>query len=173
MFAALAMAVGLALDTSAVTAARALAGRRSLALPWLFGACHAAMATLGWALGRQATAVIRDWDRWIAAGILFGLAARMFTAPPPEEAAPADRPWEIAVLAIATSVDALAAGLAIDALGVSPPIAIALIAGVCVALSTTATLVGAWAGRRLGRNLDRIGGVLLVLVAVRIVVAHS
>jgi putative Mn2+ efflux pump MntP len=175
LLAAIGLAVGLALDTAAVTASRAVAGRRSFALPWLFGAFHGGMAAIGWMVGRQASAIIQDWDHWIAAGLLAFIGVRMIAARPAPAAMAAreDRLWEILVLAVATSVDAAAAGLAIDTLGVAPALAIGLIAGVCVLLSTVAIPVGAWIGRRADRPMDRIGGVILLAIAVHVVVSHT
>ena len=174
--AALGLSVGLALDTAAVAAARAIGGRSGLALPWLFGATHAAMAALGWIVGREAVAAFAAWDHWIAFALLVFIGARMIVAPPPNvETAGADdgARWEVAVLALATSIDALAAGLAIDAIGVPPALSIGLIGGVCVVVSTAAVLVGRLASGLAGKHLSRIGGVVLILVAVRVVVLHT
>jgi len=172
---ALAMAIGLALDTAAVTASRAVAGRRSYTLPWLFGAFHGGMAAIGWAVGHQASQLVQAWDHWIAAGLLAVVGVRMLAAKPAANDAHAreDRAWEILVLSVATSVDALAAGLAIDALGGSAIFAIGLIAGVCVALSTAAIPLGNWIGRRAGTPMDRIGGVILLVLAMRVIISHT
>jgi manganese efflux pump family protein len=173
--AALGLAVGLALDTAAVAAARAVAGRSGLALPWLFGAAHALMATIGWLVGRQAVTAFAQWDHWIAFVLLVVLGGRMIVAPlrPPDDETPAESRWELAVLAVATSIDALAAGLAIDAVGAPPAVVIALIGSVCVAVATAAVLLGRWATRLAGRRLSRIGGIVLIAVAVRIVILHT
>jgi putative Mn2+ efflux pump MntP len=173
--ATLALAIGLALDTAVVAAARAAGGRSGLALPWLFGVAHAGMAAAGWMLGRQAVDALSTWDHWIAFVVLVVLGVRMVVAPlrPTAAAPPAEGPWELVVLALATSIDALAAGLAIDVLGVAPVIAIALIGGVCVVLSTCASLLGRWAARIAGGQLSRVGGLVLIAVAIRIVVLHT
>lgn len=172
---ALGLAVGLALDTAAVAAARAVAGRSGFALPWLFGAAHALMATIGWLAGRHAVVAVAQWDHWIAFVLLVALGGRMILAPlrPPGDETPAESRWELAVLAVATSIDALAAGLAIDTIGAPPAVVIALIGGVCVVVATAAVLLGRWATRLAGRRLSRIGGIVLIAVAIRIVILHA
>jgi putative Mn2+ efflux pump MntP len=170
--AAAGLAVGLALDTAAVSAARAFAGRRSMSLPWLFGAFHAAMATLGWFVGHHASALLRASDHWIAAALLGYIGARMVFSPLRGGAVASTSHGETLLLAVATSIDAAAAGLAIDLLGVAPAVTIGLIGAICVAMSSLAMAFGRWIGARVGRDLDRAGGVLLWIVAIRTLVVH-
>jgi putative Mn2+ efflux pump MntP len=173
--AAFGLAIGLALDTAVVAAARSIAGRDGLGLPWLFGLAHGVMATIGWLLGRGASPSLSDWDHWVAFGLLIAVGTRMIVLAfrPLDAAPPAERGWELAAVVIATSLDALAAGFAIDALAIPPLVAIAMIAAVCVATSTVAVLVGRVAGRFAGRPLEAVGGIVLIAVAIRVVVLHT
>jgi putative Mn2+ efflux pump MntP len=171
---ALALALGIAVDGAVVVASRALAGRRSRSLPWLFGASHAVMATLGWAIGRRASVWIQEWDHWVAFALLTLIGGRMIVAPDGREDAPsADGGWEVFGLCVATSIDAAAGGVTIDALGIAPALTIGLITCICTALSMTALAVGERVGVHAGRNLSRVGGLVLVVIAIRVVVQHT
>src|SRR6185295_16234623 len=94
MWSAIALALGLAMDATAVSAARGLAARRwrdALLLPLLFGGFQAGMAALGWLAGKMLV------DAWRGRGA--GVAPEPTTIP-------------LALgLALATSIDAAAAGI--------------------------------------------------------------
>src|SRR2546428_5733971 len=80
MWRAVALSFGLAMDATAVSAARGLAGhhRRELALlPLVFGGFQAAMASLGWVGGAWAGTYIAAWDYWVAFGLLAVIGGKM------------------------------------------------------------------------------------------------
>jgi putative Mn2+ efflux pump MntP len=185
MWSAIALAFGLAMDATAVSAARGLTGRRSelAVLPVLFGGFQAGMAALGWLAGRWAGAYIARWDHWIAFVLLTGIGGKMLRdgwregrrgrgdgAPPT-----AKREHSIVVyiaLALATSIDAAAAGLTLPLVPVAPWIALALIGGVTAACSAAGFTAGRFAGERLGARLTMLGGVVLIAIAVELLVQH-
>jgi putative Mn2+ efflux pump MntP len=72
VIAAVVLAFGLAMDATAVAAARGLVRKRGelVALPLLFGAFQAGMASLGWALGAWGGPYVEQWDHWFAFGLL-------------------------------------------------------------------------------------------------------
>lgn len=185
MIAAAVLAVALAIDAAA---AAAVCGLRSpyvraadaLRVATLTGAFQAAMAALGWVGGRALGDAFARWDHWIAFGLLaaFGLktilGALRDGAPDDGGAAPADvfgwRP--LVVLAFATSIDALAAGVTLPLLASPPPAAIALIGGVTFALVLVAVHAGRAIATRAGRGLEVLGGVALIAIGVKILVEH-
>ncbi|HEY0476611.1 MAG TPA: manganese efflux pump MntP family protein [Kofleriaceae bacterium] len=184
MWSAIALAFGLAMDAAAVSAARALGAQRArelVILPLLFGGFQAGMAALGWLAGRWAGTYIAAWDHWVAFGLLVAIGGKMLVdawrsrrrgsdddagrAPPP--------PATIALylgLAIATSIDAAAAGLTLPLVPVAPWIALALIGGITAACSATGYLAGRFAGRRLGAGLEILGGLVLIGIGIQILV---
>ena len=179
----LALAVGLAMDATAVAAARGLAvsrirARHVVLVAGLFGGFQALMPLVGWTVGRRLGPLVEAWDHWIAFVLLGGIGARMlweaWAATPDAARAEAELfgVRVMLVLAVATSIDALAVGVTLPML--DAPLALSLVTiGV-----TTAVLsgLGLYAGRRfgalLGRRLDVLGGVVLIGLGVKILVEH-
>ncbi len=179
------IAVGLAMDATAVAAARGLAAGRvrlrdALGLALLFGAFQAGMPAIGWLIGVRAGGALAAWDHWVAFVILAGLGAKMLIdawrvrepAAPDAKAGQAFRLTLLVPLAIATSIDALAAGFTLPLLDAPFALSIATI-GVVTALLC---LAGVYAGRRLGaglgRRLDAAGGVALIALGTKILIEH-
>ncbi len=175
---ALILALALAMDATAVAAARGVAGARRdvIALAIAFGAFQARMAALGLALGRTAARAIAGWDHWVAFALLVAIGGKMIVEavrarPLDDAAAPARLAIRtVLVLAIATSIDALAAGVTLPVLGAPAPIAIALIGAASFVLSLVGGLAGARIGARGGKALEIAGGLALVAIGVRAVI---
>src|ERR1700759_4600939 len=80
MWSAIALAFGLAMDATAVSAARGLAAQRPrelVLLPLLFGGFQSGMAALGWLAGRWARPDIASRDHWVACGLLVAIGGKM------------------------------------------------------------------------------------------------
>jgi len=177
---ALVLSVGLAMDATAVAAARAVAGlpRRSLlVLAGAFGVAQAAMAAGGWLLGASAERFISRWDHWIAFGLLLLIGGKMLVeAFRDQDAAPAARDRlgarTVLILAIATSIDALAAGVTLPTLAAPPAVSLALIGVATFVLSGVGGLLGARLGKHLGRKLEIAGGLALIGIGVKTLVDH-
>lgn len=178
MFEAFALGFGLAMDAAAVSAARAVARRRgeAVVLPALFGGFQAGMAALGWLLGRAGAGAVERWDHWIAFVLLVGIGGKMLVEAlrggddDEEERAPGVAMY--LALAIATSIDAAAAGLTLPLVPVSPWIALVVIGGVTAACSAVAYALGHRLGAKLGKPLEVAGGLVLIGIGVRILIAH-
>jgi putative Mn2+ efflux pump MntP len=187
MWSAIALAFGLAMDATAVSAARGLAGRRQelVVLPLLFGGFQAGMSALGWLAGRWAGAYIDRWDHWVAFGLLTAIGGKMLLDAWRDGRRPARRPGReddaerapppptIALylgLALATSIDAAAAGLTLPLVPVAPWIALALIGAITAACSAAGYLAGRVVGERLGARLAALGGVVLIVIGVKMLV---
>lgn len=176
MLAALALAFGLAMDATAVCAARALgvhARRELLILPLLFGAFQAGMAALGWLGGNWARAYIAEWDHWIAGGLLIAIGLHMFVEAYKHDEETELRPGTALLylgLAVATSIDAAAAGLTLTMIPVAPGIVLALIGGVTVACCAVGYAAGRALGERFGPKLGFIGGLVLAGIGIDILI---
>jgi manganese efflux pump family protein len=182
MWSAIALAFGLAMDATAVSAARGLGARRPrelVVLPLLFGGFQAGMSALGWLAGRWAGEYIARWDHWVAFGLLTVIGGKMLldawragrgAAGDAERAPP---PATIAVylgLALATSIDAAAAGLTLPLVPVAPWLSLTLIGAITAACSAIGYLAGRLVGERLGSGLAALGGVVLIGIGVEMLV---
>jgi manganese efflux pump family protein len=184
---AVVLAVALAMDATAVAGARGAAPldppegggiwtADAIRIAAVFGGFQAAMAAVGWAAGAGAARWIVSWDHWLAAAILGVLGGRMIVAAwRGGDGGGAGRPTgrELVLLGVATSIDALAAGVTLPLLAVPPVVAIALIGLVTAALSAAGVALGRWLGARVGRPLEVAGGLALVAIGVKIVVEHT
>ncbi|HWU86007.1 MAG TPA: manganese efflux pump MntP family protein [Kofleriaceae bacterium] len=178
----LALAIGLAMDATAVAAAAGLATpalgvRHCAVVALLFGGFQAAMPLLGWLLARSIGPSLAGWGHWIAFAVLGGIGAKMIhEARAAEPDAPRDRdpfaPAVLLALAVATSLDAFAAGITLPVLGASPVAAIGTIGAVTAVLSAAGLALGHRVGARFGRGLEVFGGVVLIGLGVKILVEH-
>jgi putative Mn2+ efflux pump MntP len=174
MWSAIALAFGLAMDATAVSAARGLGGhaRRELViLPVAFGGFQAGMAALGWLLGRWVGEYIAAWDHWVAFGLLVAIGGKMIVdavRSGDSREHPRGTVLVYLALAVATSIDAAAAGLALPLVPVSPWLALTLIGGVTAGCSAAGFVLGRAIGGRLGSKLELAGGVVLVIIGIEI-----
>jgi putative Mn2+ efflux pump MntP len=178
----LALALGLAMDATAVAAAAGLAtprlrARHFAAVALAFGGFQAVMPLLGWLLGRSIGPSIAAWDHWIVFALLGGIGAKMiYEAWGAAPDAPRDRdpfaPAVLLALAVATSIDAFAAGITLPVLGAPIVPAIAAIGVVTAALAAGGLALGHRIGTRFGRGLEVLGGVALIGLGTKTLVEH-
>lgn len=140
-----------------------------------FGFFQFAMPVIGWAAGSAFSGWLTAVDHWVAFGLLTVIGLRMLWESLRGGEAPAKDPtrgWSLLVLAVATSIDALAVGLSLAFLHVSiwvPSVVIGLVAAF---LSAVGALFGCRLGRRFGVWAERAGGLVLLGIGVRILVEH-
>jgi manganese efflux pump family protein len=176
------LALSLSLDASAValaaTAAGRISGHRSaLRLCFHFGIFQFLMPVVGWAAGTEVQPYIAPVDHWVAFGLLTFVGVRMMRSVETNESSienltDPSRGWVLVTLSTATSIDALAVGLGLAALRVSIWYPSAIIGVVTMAMSTLAVFGGRRAGAWLGARAQFVGGLVLVLIGVRIVFVH-
>lgn len=178
MIAALLLALALAMDAFAVALTQGAKFRPrvagGLAIAVTFGLFQAVMPLVGWAIGAFALAYVEAVDHWIAFGLLAFLGVRMLGGHVGEEEASHALTGRALLLAgVATSVDALAAGITLPTLDVAPMVAVALIGGVTAALSGAGVALGRVAGDRWGEWAERAGGVILIALGCKILGQHT
>lgn len=175
------VAVGLAMDAFAVSLAAAGSGRSSggraqFRLSFHFGLFQFLMPVIGWCLGANLAGWLRAVDHWIAFALLTFVGIRMFLsgckAGPQVPAGDPSRGFSLVALSVATSLDALAVGFSLALLDVSIWYPAALIGVVTALLSLLGARLGAILGRAFGRGMEITGGILLVLIGIRIVMMH-
>lgn len=141
----------------------------------LFGAAQALMAGAGWVGGAVLGDLWSAWDHWIALLLLCAVGVKMIKEAFDEDAereAGGAGFWPLLVLTVATSLDALAVGVSLPALGAAPLVALALIGGVTFLFSAAGAALGRFLGQRFGRLIEVAGGLGLIAIGIRIVVEH-
>jgi putative Mn2+ efflux pump MntP len=175
------LSIGLAADASAVSlcagaSGHTVSGRASVRMAFHFGFFQAAMPVAGWAAGSTVATLAGALDHWIAFLLLAFVAIRMIRSGlgwnPPSSVCDPTRGRELVMLSVATSIDALAVGFSIALLGIPILPAAATIGVVTFLLSLAATRLGRRVGRAFGKRMEIVGGVILLLIGVRILIEH-
>ncbi|MBD3335879.1 MAG: manganese efflux pump [Candidatus Eisenbacteria bacterium] len=154
---------------------RAEGGRATFRLSFHFGLFQFLMPVVGWLAGSRLAAHIAAVDHWIAFGLLAAIGARMIRSsltPPARRGTDPSRGMELVSLSIATSIDALAVGFSLAMLDINiwyPSVIIGLVTG---ALSFAGVRLGRRVGRLFGKKMELAGGVILILIGIRILVEH-
>jgi putative Mn2+ efflux pump MntP len=136
------------------------------------------MPLIGWGLGVAFTSIVREVDHWIAFGLLVFIGSRMvYAGLSPEadaaEAGPASGSgWGLLSAAIATSIDAAAAGVTFPMLGLPVLLSCATIGLVTFVMSAAGLLVGGVAGALIGRRAEVLGGLVLIGIGTKILIEH-
>ena len=178
------IAVGLSMDAFAVSICKGLGMKEvnlkvAVVLALFFGGFQALMPLIGWALGSQFLGIIGPIDHWVAFVLLAVIGGKMLWEAFREDAGegdgkPADRIdlGEFLILAIATSIDALAVGISFAALSVDIVPSVALIGVITFAFSIAGVFVGNFFGSRYEKPASIVGGVVLILIGTKILLEH-
>lgn len=171
--------LGLAMDACAVSIGKGLTLRRVhlrhiLSVGLWFGGFQALMPIMGYLLGRSFTEYVESIDHWIAFGLLLLIGINMIReAFGKEESHNSDFGFRTMLLmAIATSIDALAVGISIAFMHVDIWIAAAVIGIVTMAISSIGILLGAKIGAKIGSKAGALGGIILIAIGVNILIEH-
>ena len=177
--------VGLSMDAFAVAICKGLAmprvnRKQTLLIGLYFGVFQAIMPLTGWLLGSQFARRVTKMAPWIAFVLLAWIGGSMIreslsTKEKEEKAEPAElRHRELLMLAIATSIDALAVGVSFSMVELTVPIyaAAALIGCTTVAISVAGVFVGNLFGARYKNRAEFVGGAILILIGLKILLEH-
>jgi len=175
------LAVGLSMDAFAVSICKGLsmkkAGLREGAIcgAW-FGGFQALMPLIGYFLGALFAQAIEAFDHWIAFGLLSIIGINMLKEASCKccEEHDADLSWRsMLVMAIATSIDALAVGISLAMAGdVNIVTAVLLIGVVTFAMSASGVKIGNIFGSRFEKKAQAAGGIILIALGVKILLEH-
>lgn len=173
------IAVGLSMDAFAVSICKGLSVRglkmKHLLLAGLyFGGFQFLMPVIGWLLGYRFEAMIQSVDHWIAFLLLGLIGANMIKESFGDEDELSDDFGfrTMLLLAIATSIDALAVGVTFAFLEVKILPAAALIGVTTFLLSAAGIYIGHVFGMRYKAKAERLGGVILILIGLKILLEH-
>lgn len=178
----LVLGVGLSMDAFAASVCK---GLRSSRIQWRvafitvfsFGLFQALMPVVGWALGSSFAHLIEPIDHWIAFILLAAVGAKMIWDALAEEDECSCKgndldARELVVLSVATSIDALVVGISLPMMGIPIWLASPVIGVTTFLLSLAGFAIGNRFGARYERSSAILGGVVLVLLGVKILIEH-
>jgi len=171
------MALSLAMDAFAVSVScgltvRGFGWRQALLLGAYFGAYQFFMPLAGWYLGTAAAGYIAGFSKYVAFVLLAFIGGKMVADAlrPEEKRAPAPQKLthgRLNVLAVATSIDALAAGFTLAFDNVNIWVSCAVIGAVAFILSFLGGMLGKRVGEKFQARAELIGGLVLIAIGVK------
>ena len=179
------LGVGLSMDAFAVSVCKGLGMKKlnkkqALIIGLYFGGFQALMPFVGWLLGSQFQKYITSIDHWIAFILLGFIGGKMMIEAVREwneeevvdvMDAPIDHK-NMLVLAVATSIDALTVGITFAFLGTPIVKAITIIGITTMVISIAGVVVGNFFGSKYKSKAEFIGGLILVLLGLKILLEH-
>ncbi|MGO5048400.1 manganese efflux pump MntP [Dysosmobacter sp. Sow4_B12] len=176
--------VGLSMDAFAVAVCQGLCMpklnlRQGGVIALYFGGFQALMPLIGWFLGFQFAGYIQSFDHWVAfvlLALIGGNMVREALSPEEEETSCAVNSKlnhkKLFMMAVATSIDALAIGVAFAFMDVLILPAVSLIGCTTFCLSLVGVVVGNFFGSRYKKRAELTGGIILILLGVKILLEH-
>ena len=176
------IAVGLSMDAFAVSLCKGLNMRKinyrhTAVIALFFGGFQALMPLIGWFLGTRFIEYIEQYDHWVAFVLLAFIGGKMlvdaFKDKDECECCQMEKPldlWELLLMAIATSIDALAVGIALAVSNVNIGSAVTLIGAVTFVLCFVGVIIGNNFGAKYKTRAQIAGGIVLVGIGVKILV---
>jgi putative Mn2+ efflux pump MntP len=181
LLAVIAIAVGLAMDTFAVSivtgaAYKQLHIRHTLRMAGFFGGFQAFMPVVGYLAGLTVRQYVSNYDHWIAFGILAAVGLKMiYESFKIKEERRTPNPANLAVvfaLAVATSIDALAVGITLSLITSAIALAVIIIGVVTFGLSFAGVYIGKKFGHFFEGGIEAVGGLVLIGLGIKIVLQH-
>ena len=172
--------IALSMDAFAVSIGKGLSVQRvkakhSLICGAWFGGFQALMPLLGFLLASSFAEYIKQYDHWIAFALLFLIGANMLREAFSKEENEADASFSVKtmlLLAVATSIDALATGVSFAVTDTNIWLAVSIIGVTTFLFSAAGVKVGSIFGRKYQSKAEFLGGVILILIGVKILSEH-
>lgn len=187
LFTIILLGCGLAMDCFAVSVTRGICAdqlkvRPALKMALLFGFFQAIMPTIGFGMGQAFAKQIKFVDHWIAFGVLFIIGAKMIYESIKENRKDEEEKTvcnsdlfkfsSLLVLAVATSIDALATGLIFISYPQKLFISVLIIGFISFGASMIGVKFGHQFGKKININVEIVGGVVLIFIGIKILVEH-
>lgn len=173
--------IGLSFDTFAVSISTGLvanhirfwqATKVALVLAFFQGL----MPLVGWLVGIQVEGYVKEFDHWLAFSLLSLIGGKMILESlKPEEKRNNFNPFKPVVLigmAISTSIDALVVGVTFAFIDVNIYLSVFIIGFITYVVAMLGMLFGKKAGERFGKRMEIVGGIMLVLIGLKILIEH-
>ena len=176
----LSLAIALSMDAFSVSICKGLTTKKfsvktAVLCGFWFGGFQALMPLIGYFLGAQFESIITSIDHWIAFGLLFLIGANMIREAFNEEKDENSSQNDVKtmfLLAVATSIDALAIGVTFAFLQVEIWTAILIIGITTFIFSFAGVAIGNFFGSKYSKPASIIGGVILILIGIKILLEH-
>lgn len=178
------IALGLSMDAFAVSIAsgagmKKLEIKNALKMGVFFGGFQAMMPVIGWLAGVGMKSFIAGVDHWVAFGLLTLVGGKMIYEAlknnAKEKRGTGNRPFDTGILlmlAVATSIDALAVGVTFSVLSVSILLPVVIIGLTTFALSVAGVRIGAKGGHFFENKMELLGGLILLGIGLKILLEH-
>ena len=173
------LGVSLSMDAFAISICRGLNMRRinyrhTVVIAFFFGGAQGLMPLLGWLLGSQFASYIESFDHWVAFGLLAFIGGKMIwevlRGEEEIEVVGEERLdlKELTVMAVATSIDALAVGIALAIERANISLAAVIIGVTTFAICFFGVMIGNRFGARFKEKAELAGGIALILIGLHI-----
>ena len=172
--------IGLAMDAFAVSVCKGLSMKKinwknAIIIALYFGIFQAVMPVFGYLLGTAFSSFVESVDHWIAFVLLSIIGGNMIKESTDDEIEKRNDKIDIKtmlVLAIATSIDALAVGVTFAFFKTNIIFAVAVIGIITFALSILGVFIGNKFGDKLQNKAELTGGIILILIGLKILLEH-
>ncbi len=174
------IAIGLGMDAFAVSICKGISmskmnWKKAIIIGLYFGIFQALMPVIGFTLGKAFENLVTSIDHWIAFGILLIIGIKMIIDAFKEDNVSVNDSvnWKVMIiLAIATSIDALAVGITFAFLQVNLLLAISIIGIITFILCVIGTKIGNNFGNKFENKAEILGGIVLIFIGVKILLEH-
>lgn len=177
------VAIGLAMDAFTVAIAKGISLKKAsfsqaTKVALFFGGFQALMPFIGWLFGSSFEQYIKAFDHWIALILLIAIGGKMLYESFREDDVEEEdvdplNVRSLMILAIATSIDALAVGVTFAFLNVDIVSSVLLIGIITFFISFSGVLIGNKVGEYLKNYAEIVGGVILILIGISIFLEHT
>jgi len=176
------IAVGLAMDAFAVSIVsgsvyQQLHVRHALRMAVFFGGFQAFMPLIGSLAGMSVKDYITDYDHWVAFGLLAAVGGKMiyesFKIESSKKSLDPSNVMVLLILALATSIDALAIGITLSLVVSSITVAVIIIGLVTFVLSYLGVFIGKKFGHFFENKIEVLGGIILIGLGIKILLEHT
>ncbi|MBR5831814.1 MAG: manganese efflux pump [Bacteroidales bacterium] len=177
----LSLAVAVSMDAFAVSICKGLALQKiklkqyALVGLW-FGGFQALMPVIGYFLGGKFMDKISSFDHWVAAGLLAIIGINMIREALSKDEEKVDKSLDIKtmfMLAVATSIDALAVGISLSVFDINIWLSVLCIGVTTFMFSAAGLKIGSLFGTRHKSKAEFVGGVILIILGIKTVLEHT
>lgn len=174
------IAISLGMDSFSVSICKGLAMekiemKKALKIALVFGVFQGLMPTIGFFLGKTFSSLITNVDHWIAFILLSFIGINMIREAFSKEEEDVDDKVDfktLCVLGLATSIDALIVGITFSLMEVNILLAASIITIITFAMCVVGVKIGTIFGCKFGKKAEFVGGLILVLMGVKILLEH-
>lgn len=174
------IAIGLGMDAFAVSICKGISmskmnWKKAIIIGLYFGIFQALMPVIGFTLGKTFENLVTSIDHWIAFGLLLIIGIKMLIDAFKDDNVSVNDSvnWKVMIiLAIATSIDALAVGITFAFLQVNLLLAVLIIGIITFILCVIGTKIGNNFGNKFENKAEILGGIVLILIGVKILLEH-